>query len=94
MEDIANELIQLENNLQFFSSNSDDNPMLKEVNKIEQLNQQKTALEEKANAIKSLKRALNKQHQAQEEEQEQEKKRLRSKINLKENYDCLFASSQ
>ena len=73
LEDIANELIQLENNLQFFNSSSDDNPMLKEVNKkIEQLNQQKTALEEKANAIKSLKRALNKQHQAQEEEQEQE----------------------
>ena len=63
--------IQLENNLQFISSSSDDNPMLKEVNKkIEQLNQRKTAFEEKANAVKSLKRALKKQSEAQEEVEE------------------------
>ena len=71
LDEIAQELIQLENNLQFFSSSSDDNPMLKEVNKkIEQLNQRKTAFEEKANAVKSLKRALKKQSEAQEEVEE------------------------
>ena len=71
LDEIAQELIQLENNLQFFSSSSDDNPMLKEVNKkIEQLNQRKTAFEEKANAVKSLKRALKKQNEAQEEVEE------------------------
>ena len=71
LDEIAQELIQLENNLQFFSSSSDDNPMLKEVNKkIEQLNQRKTAIEEKANAVKSLKRALKKQSEAQEEVEE------------------------
>ena len=71
LDEIAQELIQLENNLQFFSSSSDDNPMLKEVNKkIEQLNQRKTAFEEKANAVKSLIRALKKQSETQEEVEE------------------------
>jgi len=71
LEEIAQELIQLENNLQFFSSSSEDNPMLKEVNqKIAQLNQQKSNLEEKANAVKSLKRKLIKQNVAEEETQE------------------------
>ena len=71
LEEIAQELIQLENNLQFFSSSSEDNPMLKEVNqKIAQLNQQKSNLEEKANAVKSLKRKLIKQNEAEEETQE------------------------
>ena len=69
LDEIAQELIQLENNLQFFSSSSGDNPMLKEVNKkIEQLNQRKSAFEEKANAVKSLKRALKKQSETQEED--------------------------
>ena len=45
--------------------------MLKEVNqKIAQLNQQKSNLEEKANAVKSLKRKLIKQNEAEEETQE------------------------
>ena len=71
LDEIGQELIQLENNLQFFSSSSDDNPMLKEVNKkIEQLNQRKTAFEEKANAVKSLKRTLKKQSEAQGEVEE------------------------
>ena len=71
LEEIAQELIQLENNLQFFSSSSEDNPMLKEANqKIAQLNQQKSNLEEKANAVKSLKRKLIKQNEAEEETQE------------------------
>ena len=69
IDEIATELIQLQNNLQFFSSSSNDNPLVEEVNaKIDKLSKQKEALEEKTNAIKSLKRALNKQQQAEEED--------------------------
>ncbi|MGB1449150.1 MAG: DUF349 domain-containing protein [Flavobacteriaceae bacterium] len=65
IDEINNELIQLENNLQFFSSSSEENPVVIEVNaKIKKLSQQKEALEEKSNAIKSLKRALKKQEEA------------------------------
>ena len=71
IDEINNELIQLENNLQFFSSSSEDNPLVVEVNsKIEKLSTQKEALEEKTNAIKSLKRALKKQQKADEIETE------------------------
>ncbi len=67
IDEINNELIQLENNLQFFSSSSEENPVVIEVTtKIEKLSQQKEALEEKSNAIKSLKRALKKQEEADE----------------------------
>lgn len=69
IDEIATELIQLQNNLQFFSSSSNDNPLVEEVNaKIDKLSKQKETLEEKTNAIKSLKRALNKQQQAEEED--------------------------
>ena len=62
IEEINTEMIQLENNLQFFSSSSGDNPVVAEVNtKIEKLSQQKDSLAEKTNAIKSLKRNLSKQ---------------------------------
>ncbi|MDC1401905.1 DUF349 domain-containing protein [Flavobacteriaceae bacterium] len=62
IDEISTELIQLQNNLQFFSNSSSDNPMVVEVNKkIEQLSKQKEVLSEKTNAIKSFVRNLNKQ---------------------------------
>ena len=65
IDEIATELIQLQNNLQFFSNSSSDNPVVVEVNnKIELLSNQKEALSEKANAIKSFIRSLKKQEQA------------------------------
>lgn len=71
IDDINTELIQLQNNLQFFSSSSNENPVVVEVTtKIEKLSAQKEALEEKSNAIKSLKRTLKKQQEAEEVNQE------------------------
>ena len=65
IDEIATELIQLQNNLQFFSNSSSDNPVVVEVNnKIELLSNQKEALSEKANAIKSYIRSLKKQEEA------------------------------
>ena len=55
----------MQNNLQFFSNSSSDNPVVVEVNnKIELLSNQKEALSEKANAIKSFIRSLKKQEEA------------------------------
>jgi len=63
IDEISTELIQLQNNLQFFSNSSSDNPMVVEVNKkIEQLSKQKEVLSEKTNAVKSFVRSLNKQN--------------------------------
>jgi hypothetical protein len=71
IDEINTELIQLQNNLQFFSSSSNDNPVVVEVtSKIEKLSAQKEAFEEKTNAIKSLKRSLKKKQQAEEESTE------------------------
>ena len=71
IDDINTELIQLQNNLQFFSSSSNENPVVQEVNtKIEKLSAQKEALEEKSNAIKALKRSLKKQQEAEEVKEE------------------------
>ena len=71
IDEINTELIQLQNNLQFFSSSSNENPVVQEVTtKIEKLSTQKEALEEKTNAIKSLKRLLKKQQEAEEIDQE------------------------
>ncbi len=71
IDEINTELIQLQNNLQFFSSSSNDNPVVVEVTtKIEKLSTQKEAFEEKTNAIKSLKRSLKKKQQAEEESTE------------------------
>ena len=75
VDQLNNERIQLENNLQFFSNSSADNPVVAEVTKkIEQLIQKKAALTEKTNAIKTLKRQLNKKNKeaASEEEAGQE----------------------
>lgn len=72
IDEIAAELIQLQNNLQFFSSSSNDSPMVVEVNKkIEQLSKAKESLEEKTNAIKSLQRSLRKQEAATASEEEE-----------------------
>ncbi|MEN8811763.1 MAG: DUF349 domain-containing protein [Candidatus Arcticimaribacter sp.] len=71
IDEINTELIQLQNNLQFFSSSSNDNPVVVEVTtKIEKLSTQKEAFEEKTKAIKSLKRSLKKKQQAEEESTE------------------------
>lgn len=67
IDEINTELIQLQNNLQFFSSSSNENPVVQEVTtRIEKLSTQKEALEGKANAIKALKRSLKKQQEAEE----------------------------
>ena len=71
IDEINTELIQLQNNLQFFSSSSNENPVVQEVTtKIEKLSTQKEALEEKTKAIKSLKRLLKKQLEEGEVDQE------------------------
>lgn len=71
IDEINTELIQLQNNLQFFSSSSNENPVVQEVTaKIEKLSAQKEALEEKTNAIKALKRSLKKQQEAEEVKEE------------------------
>ena len=72
IDEINTELIQLQNNLQFFSSSSEENPVVIEVTtKIEKLSKQKDALAEKTNVIKSLKRALKKELEAEEESGEE-----------------------
>lgn len=64
IDEINTEMIQLENNLQFFSSSSGENPVVAEVtSKIEKLSQQKSMFSDKANAVKSLKRNLSKQQE-------------------------------
>ena len=56
-QDISSELNQLENNLEFFSESSTNNPLLIEVNnKIKKLNARKLIVESK---IKQLKSSLN-----------------------------------
>ncbi len=73
IDEINTELIQLQNNLQFFSSSSNDNPVVVEVtSKIEKLSTQKEGLQEKANAVKSLKRSLKKREEADEENDQEE----------------------
>ena len=65
IEESNTELIQLQNNLAFFSSTSSENPMVQKVNsKIEKLNQKIEHWKSKLNQIKSLSRALKKQNEA------------------------------
>ena len=55
IEDISGELNQLENNLEFFSESSNNNPLLVEVNnKIKTLNIKKTIVESKLKQLKSI----------------------------------------
>ena len=54
IDDIGNELNQLENNLEFFSESSSNNPLMIEVNKkIDKINNDKLILENKLKLIKS-----------------------------------------
>ena len=69
IEESNTELIQLQNNLAFFSSTSSENPVVQEVNsKIEKLNHKIEQWKTKLNQIKSLSRALKKQSKADENE--------------------------
>ena len=53
--DISSELNQLENNLEFFSESSTNNPLLIEVNnKIKELSAKKVIIESKIKQLKSL----------------------------------------
>ncbi len=55
IEEISSELNQLENNLEFFSESSNNNPLLVEVtNKIKELNTKKTLVESKLKRLKSI----------------------------------------
>ena len=55
IEDISSELNQLENNLDFFSESSTNNPLLVEVNnKIKELNTKKILIESKLKLLKSM----------------------------------------
>ena len=73
IEESNTELIQLQNNLAFFSSTSSENPMVQEVNsKIEKLNQKIEHWKSKLNQIKSLSRALKKQNEAAESDASKE----------------------
>ncbi len=55
IDDISNELNQLENNLEFFSESSNNNPLLVEVNnKIKALNTKKIFVESKLKQLKSI----------------------------------------
>lgn len=73
IDEINTELIQLQNNLQFFSSSSNDNPVVVKVtSKIDKLSTQKEGLEEKANAVKSVKKNLKKREEANEENDQEE----------------------
>ena len=55
IEEITNELNQLENNLEFFSESSTNNPLLVEVNnKIKELNSKKLLIKSKLKLLKSV----------------------------------------
>ncbi len=55
VEEITNELNQLENNLEFFSESSTNNPLLVEVNdKIKELNSKKLLIKSKLTQLKSV----------------------------------------
>ncbi len=55
IEEITNELNQLENNLEFFSESSTNNPLLVEVNdKIKELNSKKLLIKSKLTQLKSV----------------------------------------
>lgn len=61
IEESNNELIQLQNNLAFFSNTSSENPLVQDVNtKIEQLTNKIKSCKSKLNQIKTLSRELKK----------------------------------
>ena len=73
IDEVKSEIRQLENNLQFFSGNSEDNPLVKEV--INNLNKQKEALQtwkEKMKKLNILEHKLNKENEEEENESSEE----------------------
>ncbi|MCK0160223.1 DUF349 domain-containing protein [Allomuricauda sp. F6463D] len=69
IDEVKSEIRQLENNLQFFSNDSEDNPLVKEV--IQKLDKQKEALltwKEKMKRLNILERKINKETEEEEEE--------------------------
>lgn len=71
IDEISAKVIQLQNNLQFFSSSSNENPMVLKVNKeMEQLLRSKSEMQEKANTVKSLKRSLTKKKEISEQKED------------------------
>lgn len=73
IDDVKSEIRQLENNLQFFSNDSEDNPLVKEV--INKLDKQKEALQtwkEKMKKLNILEHKLNKESEEEENESNEE----------------------
>jgi CII-binding regulator of phage lambda lysogenization HflD len=69
IDESKTELIQLENNLAFFSTTSSESPMMQEVNaKIKKLNDQIEHWETKVKQIKTLGRELKKNLETDSEE--------------------------
>ena len=73
IDEVKSDIRQLENNLQFFSGNSEDNPLVKEV--INKLDKQKEALQtwkEKMKKLNILEHKLNKETEEEENNNEEE----------------------
>jgi hypothetical protein len=73
IDEVKADIRQLENNLQFFSGNSEDNPLVKEV--INKLDKQKEALQtwkEKMKKLNILEHKLNKETEEEENSNEEE----------------------
>ena len=73
IDEVKSEIRQLENNLQFFSNDSEDNPLVKEV--VQKLNKQKEALQtwkEKMKNLNILEHKLNKESEEEETEASEE----------------------
>ncbi|WP_437396785.1 DUF349 domain-containing protein [Flagellimonas lutimaris] len=73
IDEVKADIRQLENNLQFFSGNSEDNPLVKEV--INKLDKQKEALQtwkEKMKKLNILEHKLNKEIEEEENSNEEE----------------------
>ena len=73
IDESKTELIQLENNLAFFSTTSSESPMVQDVNaKIKKLNDQIEHWGNKMKQIKTLSRELNKQEAIETETEDTE----------------------
>ncbi|MBR9853040.1 MAG: DUF349 domain-containing protein [Algicola sp.] len=73
IDEVKSEIRQLENNLQFFSGDSEDNPLVKEV--VQKLNKQKDALQtwkEKMKNLNILEHKLNKESEEEETDSNEE----------------------
>src|SRR6056297_3666205 len=73
IDEVKSEIRQLENNLQFFSDDSEDNPLVKEV--INKLDKQKEALQtwkEKMKKLNILEHKLNKENEEEENDSNEE----------------------